>query len=105
MMSKTLLKVFDLDILTSVENWFDLEVEKKSVTVKADCDRTASDIVKELRQVLKVSNPSKALQRSMTTRGTAVVGNNPATKRPSLMTGAPGQMLAEDQNEPELFLF
>jgi len=59
--SKPLLKVFDLEILTSVEDWFDMSVEKKSVVVKADCDRTASDVVKELRQILKVSNPSKAL--------------------------------------------
>lgn len=44
-----------------MDNWFDLDVEKKSVVVKADCDRTASDIIKELRLTLKVSNPSKAL--------------------------------------------
>jgi hypothetical protein len=43
-----LLKVCDLEIRTSVE-WFDLDVDKKTVVVKADCDRTASDIVKELR--------------------------------------------------------
>jgi hypothetical protein len=46
--TKPLLKVYNLEIRTSVE-WFDLDVEKKSVVVKADCDRTASDIVKELR--------------------------------------------------------
>ena len=56
-----MLKICDLEILTSVDNWFDLDVEKKSVVVKADCDRTASDIIKELRLTLKVSNPSKAL--------------------------------------------
>jgi hypothetical protein len=26
-----------------------MDVDKKSVVVKADCDRTASDIIKELR--------------------------------------------------------
>ena len=73
-----MLKVCDLEILTSVENWFDLDVEKKSVIVKADCDRTASDIIKELRLTLKVSNPSKALQRNITMRGTAAIGNKTA---------------------------
>jgi len=57
---KTLLKVCDLEIRTSVE-WFDMDVDKKSVVVKADCDRTAGDIIKELRQILKVSNPNKPL--------------------------------------------
>ena len=78
--------MFDLEILTSVENWFDLDVEKKSVVVKADCDRTGSDIVKELRQVLKVSNPSKALQRNLTIRSTAAIGNNVAAKRSNMIT-------------------
>jgi len=47
--TKPLLKVYDLEILTSIENWIDMDAPKKSVTVKADCDRTASDIVKELK--------------------------------------------------------
>jgi len=52
-----------------------MDVDKKSVVVKADCDRTASDIIKELRQILKVSNPTKALQRNMTIRNTpAAIG-------------------------------
>jgi len=68
-----------------VDNWFDLDVEKKSVVVKADCDRTASDIIKELRLTLKVSNPSKALQRNMTMRNaTAAIGNKAALPRSSL---------------------
>ena len=47
-----MLKVFDLEIITSLDEWMPLMefgVERKSVIVKADCDRTASDIVKELR--------------------------------------------------------
>ena len=69
-----MLKVCDLEIRTSVE-WFDMDVDKKSVVVKADCDRTASDIIKELRQILKVLNPTKALQRNMTIRNTpAAIG-------------------------------
>jgi hypothetical protein len=52
-----------------------MDVDKKSVVVKADCDRTASDIIKELRQILKVSNPNKVLQRGMTIRNTpAAIG-------------------------------
>ena len=72
--NKSLLKVCDLEIRTGVENWFDMDVDKKSIVVKADCDRTASDIIKELRQVLKVSNPTKALQRNMTIRGAVSMG-------------------------------
>lgn len=99
-----MLKVCDLEIRTSVE-WFDLDVDKKTVVVKADCDRTASDIVKELRQILKVSNPTKALQRKMSIGNTpAAIGAKSAQTRSSLIA-APGQLLTDDSSEPELFLF
>jgi hypothetical protein len=61
MTKKSILKVVDIEIMTSVDCWFDHDVDRRSVTVKADCDRTASEITKELKQILKVSNPTKAL--------------------------------------------
>jgi hypothetical protein len=61
MTKKSILKVVEIEIMTSVDCWFDHDVDRRAVTVKADCDRTASEITKELKQILKVSNPTKAL--------------------------------------------
>ncbi len=60
----------DLSILISIENWYDLETDKKHIVLKASLDRTASEIGKELRTVLKekavtlkVSSSFKSAQR------------------------------------------
>jgi len=44
----------DLEILISLENWFDLEVDKKTIVLKANVDRTAQEIIKELKNSFKV---------------------------------------------------
>lgn len=98
--------------MISLENWFDHEVDKKIIVLKATVDRTTSELVKELKHTLKGVIPSKPMQvpilkmsNSERPRGTASSSFTQGSR--SSMANSTYNNLAsnDDRTELDLFLF
>lgn len=77
-------------MLISIENWYDLETDKKHIVLRASLDRTASEIGKELRTVLKEKAVSLKVSSSFK-----------SAQRPSLTS----QSFADDRTELDFYIF